>query len=290
MNLGRDRIWTPEIWTAIDEAVKSAVGRVRVAQKVFPTASMPSALAVPADQLDPETRGLIEGSTKPFIELSLSFPLTESQAQNEATELSGLKLARFWARAVALAEDALIFQGKDAPIPDGVNVSNLGSAETGLQGLARHVIAVGTSAPQYPENVFEAVAEGIAKLVDAAHPGPYALIMESSVFADLHRVQQVTRSGALITIADRVTALVPGGFYPTGTLLSKRGVAYAQDGPVRTGLLVSLGGDPTLIYVGVDATTAFTQSDPTGLLHFRVFERFQFTALDGSAFVRFEFR
>jgi hypothetical protein len=35
-NLGRDKVWTPEIWADIDKAVLAEVGRLRVAQKVFP--------------------------------------------------------------------------------------------------------------------------------------------------------------------------------------------------------------------------------------------------------------
>jgi hypothetical protein len=42
-NLGRDKVWTPEIWADIDKAVTAEVRQVRAAQKVFPTLSVPNA-------------------------------------------------------------------------------------------------------------------------------------------------------------------------------------------------------------------------------------------------------
>ncbi len=291
-NLGRDKVWNPTIWADIDKCVMTQVGQIRIGQKVFPSVPMPTSQVVPADQLDTASRGLVEGRTKPFIELSIDFPLTQGQLESEATERSGGKLSSFWARALVLAEDALLFQGKDATLPPGVHVTNKDSAENGLLGKASTVIQVETDPKKgYPESVFGAVAEGIAKLVDAGHPGPYALILESSVYADTYRPHQVAGSGTLVTVADRISALVPGGFYSTGTLLVKPPVAIAVGNkPMKTGLLVSLGGHPTTVYVGSEATTAFTQSDTGGNLRFRVFERMQFTALDGGAFVRLEFK
>ncbi len=58
---------------------------------------------------------------------------------------------------------------------------------------------------------------------------------------------------------------------------------------VGLGLLVSLGGEPTTIYVGTDATMQFTQLDNEGNACFRVFERFQFVVRDPQALVRLEF-
>ena len=34
--LGRNQVWTPDIWAGIDGAVSEAVGQVRVLQKVIP--------------------------------------------------------------------------------------------------------------------------------------------------------------------------------------------------------------------------------------------------------------
>src|ERR1700730_11893160 len=69
--LGRDKVWTPDIWTNIDKAVPAEAGQVRVAQKVFPTTSMPNAQSVPADIFNPNTMTIQEGATIPLVELSI---------------------------------------------------------------------------------------------------------------------------------------------------------------------------------------------------------------------------
>ena len=44
-SLGRDRVWNEHIWSEIDKAVREEVGRVRVAQKVFPSTVVNNVLA-----------------------------------------------------------------------------------------------------------------------------------------------------------------------------------------------------------------------------------------------------
>lgn len=51
-NLGRDQLWTPQIWADIDKAVLDQVGSIRVVQKVFNSSSLPDAANVPADHFD----------------------------------------------------------------------------------------------------------------------------------------------------------------------------------------------------------------------------------------------
>ena len=75
--------------------------------------------------------------------------------------------------------------------------------------------------------------QGIAALNRKGQPGPYALILETSVYADAFSPV----GDALVTTADRLTPLLAGGFYSSGAM------------PEHSGLLVSLGGDPTTIYI-----------------------------------------
>ena len=49
--LGRDKIWNDQIWSDIDKAVREEVGRIRVAQKVFPTTVVNNVLPVAANKL-----------------------------------------------------------------------------------------------------------------------------------------------------------------------------------------------------------------------------------------------
>jgi uncharacterized linocin/CFP29 family protein len=284
-NLGREKLWTLEVWGEIDKAVMAEVGRLRVAQKVFPAMQMPNAPNVSADILVQPAQGqglaqptplmIQEGATQPFMEISFEFALTQSQVDNEATLHTAQTLARLAARSVALAEDTLFFQGLRAPLQPGVRVTNVASAGQGLlnlQGVGLIQI-LRQQGGGFGENTFTAISQGIAQLTGLGHPGPYALILEPAIFADTHAPAPNT----LTTTADRIMPLVDGRMYAAGTL------------PLNSGLLVSLGGDPTTIYVAQDAITAYTQEDQQGNYRFRVFEREQIVPRETQAFVRLEF-
>jgi uncharacterized linocin/CFP29 family protein len=276
-NLGRDKVWNDATWQDIDKAVLGEVGRIRVAQKVFPSTPMSGASYVPADIFDPTTMSIAEGQTSPFIEISVEFPLTQTQVENEATLKTSRTLARLATKSLALAEDLLFFQGNGATLPPEVKAVNRNSANGGLLGAAKNVISVDPLDGRpgvYGENTFKAVSQGISTLTGIAQPGPYALILESGIYADTYAPLPTT----LVTTADRIMPLVTGGFYGTGTL------------PAKTGLLVSLGGEPTTVYLGQDAVTAYTQEDQDGNARFRVFERVQIIARDARAFVRLAFK
>jgi uncharacterized linocin/CFP29 family protein len=277
--LGRDKVWTPDIWADIDKAVTAEVGQARVAQKVFPTTPMPNAQSVPADIFDPNTMTIQEGQTKPLVEIFVAFPLTQSQVDSEATLHTGQKLARLSAKTVGVFEDFVIFQGRNALVPQTVQVNNLASAQDGLVNEAATEFQVDRRGIDYPASVFQVVVQGISQLTALGYAGPYALFLENSIYADVHQP-----SPSLVTTADRIVPLIKGGFYPTGALLFP-----TQSPPQSFGLLASLAGEPVSIYVGVDAVTAFTQADPGGILRFRVFERVQFVARDPRALVRLRF-
>lgn len=299
--------WSEAAWKDINDGVLKEVGQIRVAQKVFPTMKLDNPQTVPDDTLNLQNFSIDEGRTKPLIEISVGFPLTPNQAANEATEKGGQKLARLRAKDVALAEDRIIFQGIDAPglnqpgNPANVNLVNvrnlnLQSVAHGILGFATPRAAAGGQpaynppiAPRavaqlpaarrvggllYGENTFNQVVAGIADLNAQLQPGPYALILEFSVFGDAN----VAIGTNLTTTADRLMPLLAGGFFGTAAL------------PARTGLLVSLGGEPTMLYVGVDTTASFAQKDADETHLYRVFERIQFNARDARAFVRLDFQ
>jgi uncharacterized linocin/CFP29 family protein len=280
-NLGRDQLWTKEVWADIDKAVLDEVGSIRVVQKVFSSTNMPNAANVPADKFDADEMKIAEGITKPFIEISVEFSLTQSQVDNEATLHTGRTLAKLAAKSLALAEDTLLLQGHGAQLPNRMKVINRQSAEEGLIGVGdgrdipvRALEPGGGTTAVYGASLFTAVTNGIAELNKKGQPGPYALLLESSVYADAFSPVANT----LATTADRLTPLLTGGFYGTGAL------------PKDTGLLVSLGGEPTTIYIAQDAITAYTQEDGEGNYRFRVFERVQFVARDRAAFVNMKFQ
>jgi len=292
-----NNFWNESIWNGINDEVRKVAGATRVAQKVFPTVILNNPSNIPDDTFDLTNNTIFEGLTRPLVEISTLFRLTPNQVANEASLQTALKLAKLRASDLARIEDLIIFQGNNAftpPNPPLVaqreNVRNLRvqTVGTGLLGVATTQIP-GTFAPnppiavqplappqpgvQYGQNTLAAVVQGIGVLNGQSQPGPFALILDYRIVADAYSVL----GGTLTKTADLITPLVTGGFFGTAAL------------PAFTGLLVSLGGAPITIYLGVEATTAFTTKSYYEDYLFRVFERVQFDARDPRALVRLNF-
>jgi uncharacterized linocin/CFP29 family protein len=285
--------WADEVWLAIDDAVVKEVAKVRTAQKVFPTVGFDSSpTEIPNDVINFADMSIREGDTKPFVEIYQQFPLTSTQVNKEADAKVCMTLSRMAAKAIALAEDIAIFQGRAGPLPANVTADFVDSMRGGLLGEAAPAdaddddttkvsrpIAVLRSRNRRPgllfgENVFSAVADAIAKLIGKAQAPPYAIFLPTKVYADTF----VPPSAAsLVTTAERIKPLVEGGFYGTGTL------------PADKGLVVALGGDPTGLYVGREAATEVLRKDGSKFF-FRVAERVQFVARDPRALVQLDFQ
>lgn len=282
--------WPDEVWKEITDAVLTEVGKVRIAQKVFPTTELKNhATEIPNEVINFANLSIEEGKTKSFVEIYFEFSLTNTQAKRESESKTCKTLAVMAAKALALAEDVVIFQGKNGRLPANVKADLVNSASNGLLGEADsrdaddadenkvskpiEVKLVGRSDILYGENTFSAVTEGIAKLVRKAQAPAYALFLPTKVFADAYAPPS---SHSLVTTADRIKPLVEHGFYGTGTL------------PEDRGLLVALGGDPTNLYLGWDATTEFVRREGSKCF-FRVVERVQFVARDPRAFVLLKF-
>ena len=220
------------------------------------------------------------------------FPLTSTQVSKEREAKVCMTLSRMAAKAIALAEDIAIFQGRAGQLPANVTADFVDSMRDGLLGEAdpadaddddttkvSRPIRVPRSRNRTPgllygENIFAAVADGIAKLIAKAQAPPYALFLPTKVYADTFVPPSVA---SLVTTAERIRPLVEGGFYGTGTL------------PPDKGLLVALGGDPTGLYVGREAATEVLRKDGSKFF-FRVAERVQFVARDPRALVLLVFQ
>ena len=200
-------------------------------------------------------------------------------------------LAQMAAKFVALAEDTILFQGSNGKLPGGVKAERVESAAGGLLGEANPSDAndndplkvsvpivvprlTGKRAALFGENVFTAVADGIAKLVAKAQAPKFALFLPVNVFADTF---VASSEASLVTTADRIKPLVEGGFQETVSL------------PQDKGLLVALAGDPTRIFVGREATAELVRQEGSKYF-FRVVERIQFIARDPRAFVLLNFK
>ncbi len=289
MNNSNEVNWDPSIWQEIDDAVVKEVAKVRVAQKVFPTISVDTnPTEIPNDVINFADLSIQEGRTKAFVEIYLEFPLTDTQVRQELKLKTCKTQARMAAKAIALAEDTIFLQGNNGQLPANVQADLRDSADDGLLGEANPQAADdanpnAVSEPidvqrvndpnrpgvLYGENIFSAVANGIAKLTGKAQAPKYALFLPIRAYADTF---VPPGNASLVTTAERIKPLVEGGFYGTGTL------------PEDRGLLVALAGDPTTLYVGREATTEFVRKERSRYF-FRVVERVQFVARDPRAFV-----
>jgi uncharacterized linocin/CFP29 family protein len=296
MNNGNEITWTDAVWQEINTAVLAEVGKVRIAQKVFPTTEtnnnateIPNEVIRFTDRAGRPDLSIEEGKTKPFVEIYHEFPLTSTQVKKESESKICKTLARMAAKAVALAEDIIIFQGNEGSLPANVQVDLVDSASSGLLGEAAPGDAddvnpnkVSKPIPVQPADrpgvlygakTFSAVTEGIAKLIRKAQAPHYALFLPTTVFADTFAPPS---DQSLVTTADRIKPLVEGGFYGTGTL------------PEDKGLLVALGGEPTSLFVGREATTEFVRQEGSKYF-FRVTQRVQFVVRDPRSFVLLKF-
>ena len=314
--LGREKIWNDQIWSDIDKAVREEVGRIRVAQKVFPTTLVNNVLPVAANNLlGPPGEAVLrtgEDQFRPFIELSIEFVLTPAQVDGEENMRLARSLARRAASLLASAEDRVLFLGSDTVrdltpqevqagkshvvthvvtdtgaqvVTDtGVTISNGSHLQQGFVLDAANATPVPESAawlgpaprgvrPRALGNILAAVATGIAALNSRAQPGPYALFLSPGRYGQTFEPPK----GQLLAPGDQINHILTNGLHMVNGINND------------TGILVSLGGEPTQIVLGLDATTAFTYTDPQGGYHFRTFERIQWVVQDGRAFDKLTF-
>jgi uncharacterized linocin/CFP29 family protein len=284
--------WDETVWKEINDAVVAEMGKVRTAQKVFPTMLLDTnPTEIPNDVINFSDLSIKEGQTKHFVEIYHEFPLTSTQVTKEVTNKTCKTLARMAAKAIALVEDGVIFQGQKLKLPANVKADSIDSAGDGLLGEANpkdpdneepnkvsepiEVKFQSGSKPGvlYGENTFAAIAEGIARLTAKAQAPKFALFLPVKAYADTFVPPS---EASLVTTAERIKPLVEGGFIETVTL------------PSDSGLLVALAGDPTSLYVGREATTEFVRKEGSKYF-FRVVERIQFVARDPRAFVLLKF-
>jgi uncharacterized linocin/CFP29 family protein len=307
--------WSTNIWNAIQTAVNDETARVRIGAKFLPNSSVDRKTeTVPADKvmnapLPGESKSTLtadEGASIQLNEIWTEFALSTQQVDETARAKNpentpAVKLARRAAQYLALAEDIVIFQGKDGyttPFfsqnvwfhpgqipPDGGLLSLTGEPAYLSPNPVIQVHPLPGSPPgvTYGENTFNAVTQGYSVLTAQGQPGSYALILNAVVYADLYASVGV---GSLITTAERVEPLVKAGLFGTGTVPPN---PSSPPGGPYCGVLVSIGGDTMDLVVGQDATTEFMQKDPNELWRFRVLERFALRVFDSSAIQVIEF-
>lgn len=291
--------WPQQVWDDINTAIKMEMGKVRIAQKVFSTMvyemnECPTEVTNDViNFLDPDGLSIKEGSTKPFVEIYHEFPLTHTQVCKEPTLKTCKTLSCMAAKALALAEDKIFFQGNRGPLPGNVLAAQRESAANGLLGEASPTdtsnedpnkvsVPIQVSRLQnsqtgaiWGENTASAIARGISLLTSKGQAKDYALFLPTDVHSDIY----VPSSPASpVTPADRIMPMVEGGIYTNGTLPTL---------PLQ-GLLVALAGDPTMLYVGREASVEFVRKEGSKYF-FRVVERVQYVARDRRSLVLLNF-
>jgi uncharacterized linocin/CFP29 family protein len=312
--------WSEDVWKAIQRTVHEETIRLRIGAQFLPHRRVdPKTLSVPPDIIKNQpltgestnTLTVDEGQSIRINEIWTEFALTTQQVHETAKaknplHTTAVTLARRAAMYLALGQDTVIFQGKNAytTLLFSTNVNYLPGQlplDGGLLSLnggpfasTNRIIQV-QPLPQSPpgvtwgENTLSAVTAGYATLVAAGEPGPFALVLGAPVFADLFAAVGI---GSLVITADRVQPLVKAGLFGTDTINPGPGSPPSSSSPPGSpyyGVLVSLGGDTMDLVVGLDATTVFTQQDLNELWRFRVTERFALRVLDQAAIQVFEF-
>lgn len=141
----------------------------------------------------------------------------------------------------------------------------------------------------YGSATFSAVSKAIALLAAAGQYGPYALVLDTTPYADTYAP---VIGGTLVITADRIRPLVTAGFHVSGTLPTNVPATSLPGGANASyeGLLVSLGGNTMDVVVGLDATTAFEQQTAEGNYSLRLVERFALRLKDTTGVIRLEFQ
>ena len=276
MNLGREALaWSSELWARLDQAVHAEVDRAGVAGKVLPLqSSMPDATTIPADVIDPATMTVRDDAVLPLIELSVEFSLTPQQVEREAELATAVTLASRASNLIAQAEDLLVFQGEPARDAEVFNaVRRRGGSAEGLVEAAPSAVEVAAKNGEVGERIVQAVTRACSDLQGRGQYGPYALVLRTEQYADASAPLENT----LVLPADRLRPFVAQGFFATGAM------------PEATGLVISVGGAPVDLAIGVEPTVSFLQIDGNGQSLFRVFERFVLRLKDERSLVRLEF-
>lgn len=302
VSYGRDAIWDAATWADIDQAVLDTASRVRVGRKIFNTETVDLTLSPWVSVAEVRGSGsdgqqqanedapsdacggleIPEGDAQPFIELSTSFFLTQTQLEAESSLRTARTLACFAAKRLSLAEDEVIFGGevKTKGVVARTNAADRGIAysSSASRELRNRIESRGGAQGDNPEvkpddhsaratALLTDVNKGIAELASAAAPPPYALVLGANMYeaAGLRLGENSVETPSTL-LAQRVPH-------------SAVSAALSED----HGLIVSLAGCPVTIYQAHDLRTDFVghvTRDCLPAYEFRLYERFQFALRD----------
>ncbi|MEQ1530907.1 MAG: encapsulin [Methylococcales bacterium] len=281
--------WTTEVWTKFNGIagdktqpglLKTIMAPMRIAQHIFPTIVQGNNDSIPADTVNLDTGIPSSGSTKALTTILKSFSLLQLHIDDPKLTMA-MNQVMLAAQSLALVEDAIYFQGKNANLPQGVSLQEDDKLEDGLLGIAKKnkTIQVRPSNEKegigiYGSATYAAVVEGLAFFSANAQGMPFALILEPNMYADANVPLE---DSPIITPASAIQALVePGGFVMSPGL------------PPKTGLLVALGGQSTTLYVGTEPVIE-PNTYAKGIYTLDARESIQFHNIDPRSLIKLEF-
>jgi uncharacterized linocin/CFP29 family protein len=211
---------------------------------------------------------------KPF---KLAFPV---QVNDPALTMASNQVTMA-GQALALAEDRLFFQGRHAAMPVGAQDVTISQADkeklkAGLLGIAADNETI--DVPRGPKGkygleTYNQVFEGVTHFGQLQGP-PYALILSPDIFADANRS---TEDHALVTPASAIQPLLRSGPF-----------VMSPGMPDKTGLLASLGGKTTTLYIGTGPLVEYIAYDGSAY-SFAARESIQFLNIDKRSLIKLRF-
>jgi uncharacterized linocin/CFP29 family protein len=285
--------WTPANWNAINGVagdpkqpglINTVMGNIRVLQTVFPAVAQGNDCPVPGDTINPKTGVATAGLRKPLVTITKTFQVANVHVQDPTLSMvmSQVTLA---AQALALAEDMLFFQGENAKLPSDISADTPSALGTGLLGRAKefnHPIHVPSSgaknSERYGTATLAAVVKGISVFSANGQAKDYYLILDPASYADANLPLQ---DSAIITPASAIQALLGNG-----------GFLMSPGLPPNTGLLASLGGAATTLYIGTGPLVEFIVQDARNGANyqFNAAESIQFNNIDPRSLITLEFQ
>jgi uncharacterized linocin/CFP29 family protein len=282
--------WTPQQWAQFNGVagdktqpglLRITAGPMEVAQHVFPTIVTGNDNSFPADTIDVNTGTPSTGVTRSFATLEKPFTLSKVHIDDPALTMASNQVT-LAGQALALVEDSLFFLGRDARLPAGAQRVALppgdqAKLDRGLLGIAEANRVVPVSAGRkktYGLATYRAVVKGIAQFTDDQQGPPYALILSPDTFADANLPLE---DDAMVTPASAIQALLMSGPFVTSPGL-----------PNRTGLLASLGGKTTTLYIGTGPLVEYDTHDGS-TYSFTARESIQFLNIDSRSLIKLDF-
>jgi len=266
--------WSDAQWQKVKDAVNDAFNKASVASAFLP---MYGPLPGNAETVRNEQLRQDDTSTPPTIRLDGDYPEVNLKLVNltAKVELSSEQIAdetlsnallvfRRAASILAQEEDRIVFEGlrqrpqaEDSKFVANDRVEPL----PGLADLPKRQLFSGLDrdgGKSIGQAVVSAIVDATQSLEDNFNPGPFACVLGSDLFTEVHDPSQ-----SLVLPADRIAPLLKGGPLLRSTSMNP-----------KVGVVVSLAGNAVDLVVGTPPTVQFLQRTDKAKFLFRVYERF----------------